>query len=109
MDSTETMLTPRIDPLNIPNADEPLFQDLLKSINVLVAVINADNAQTKYQLSINKAMSELAAMGGKIMVLKQVEKSAAQDKIKATETGFENAAKELMRCLEGGIAKSIRV
>ena len=39
-------------------------------------------------------------MGGKILVMKQAEKSAAQGKIKATETEFENAAKELVRRLE---------
>ncbi|KAL8637634.1 MAG: hypothetical protein Q9226_009100, partial [Calogaya cf. arnoldii] len=90
----------RIDPLNIPNADEPVVQDLVKIINDLIIVINADNAQTKYQSSISKAKSELAAVGGKILAMKQAEKTAAQDKIKATETEFESAAKELVRRLE---------
>lgn len=94
------MPTPRIDPLKIPNADEPVVQDLVKIINDLIVVVNADNAQTKYQSPINKAKSELAAVGGKIIAMKQAEKSAAQDKIKATETEFENAAKELVRRLE---------
>ncbi|KAL8846660.1 MAG: hypothetical protein Q9221_008267 [Calogaya cf. arnoldii] len=90
----------RIDPLNIPNADEPVVQDLVKIINDLIIVVNADNAQTKYQSSISKAKSELAAVGGRILAMKQAEKTAAQDKIKATETEFENAAKELVRRLE---------
>ncbi|CAO1596268.1 MICOS complex subunit mic60 [Xanthoria calcicola] len=94
------MPTPRIDPLKIPNADEPVVQDLVKIINDLIVVVNADNAQTKYQSPINKAKSELAAVGGKILAMKQAEKNAAQDKIKATETEFENAAKELVRRLE---------
>lgn len=94
------MPTPRIDPLKIPNADEPVVQELVKIINDLIVVVNADNAQTKYQSPINKAKSELAAVGGKIIAMKQAEKSAAQDKIKATETEFENAAKELVRRLE---------
>ncbi|KAL8785870.1 MAG: hypothetical protein Q9213_003102 [Squamulea squamosa] len=94
------MPTPRIDPLKIPNADEPVVQDLVRIINDLIVVVNADNAQTKYQAPISKAKSELAAVGGKIMALKQAEKNAAQDKIKASEKDFENAAKELVRRLE---------
>ncbi|KAL8996923.1 MAG: hypothetical protein Q9169_003682 [Polycauliona sp. 2 TL-2023] len=94
------MPTPRIDPLKIPNADEPVVQDLVKILNDLIVVVNADNAQTKYQSPISKAKSELAAVGGKILAMKQAEKSAATDKIKATETEFENAAKELVRRLE---------
>ncbi|KAL8663477.1 MAG: hypothetical protein Q9168_008083, partial [Polycauliona sp. 1 TL-2023] len=94
------MPTPRIDPLKIPNADEPVVQDLVKILNDLILVVNADNAQTKYQSPISKAKSELAAVGSKILAMKQAEKTAAQDKIKATETEFENAAKELVRRLE---------
>ncbi|KAL8901754.1 MAG: hypothetical protein Q9192_000389 [Flavoplaca navasiana] len=94
------MPTPRIDPLQIPNADEPVVQDLVKILNDLIVVVNADNAQGKYQSPISKAKSELAAVGGKILAMKEAEKSAAQDKIKATETEFENAAKELVRRLE---------
>ena len=95
------MPTPRIDPLKIQNADEPLVQDLVKIINDIIAVINADNAQGKYQSSISKAKAELAGVGNKILALKQAEKTAAQDKIKHTEAEFDNAAKELVRRLEG--------
>ncbi|KAL8773672.1 MAG: hypothetical protein Q9209_001438 [Squamulea sp. 1 TL-2023] len=94
------MPTPRIDPLKIPNADEPVVQDLVRIINDLIVVVNADNAQTKYQAPISKAKSELAAVGEKIMALKEAEKTAARNKIKASETDFENAAKELVRRLE---------
>ncbi|KAL8726804.1 MAG: hypothetical protein Q9166_006486 [cf. Caloplaca sp. 2 TL-2023] len=94
------MPTPRIDPLSIPNADQPVVQDLVKIINDIIAVVNADNAQGKYQSAISKAKSELAGVGSKIMALEQAEKIAAEDKIKATQTEFENAAKELVRRLE---------
>ena len=94
------MPTPRIDPLTIANADEPVVQDLVKIMNDIIAVVNADNAQTKYQSSISKAKSELAGVGRKIMALKQAEKTAAQEKIEATQQEFENAARELVRRLE---------
>lgn len=94
------MPTPRIDPLKIPNADEPVVQDLVKIMNDIIAVVNADNAQGKYQSSIAKAKTELAGVGRKIITMKQAEKTVAQEKVKATETEFENAARELVRRLE---------
>ncbi|KAL8719024.1 MAG: hypothetical protein Q9225_003905 [Loekoesia sp. 1 TL-2023] len=94
------MPTPRIDPLKIPNADEPIVQDLVKIMNDIIAVVNADSAQAKYQSSITKAKSELEGVGRKIMALKQAEKTAAQEKIEATQKEFENAARELVRRLE---------
>ncbi|KAL8906520.1 MAG: hypothetical protein Q9171_006245 [Xanthocarpia ochracea] len=97
---SKIMPMPRIDPLTVPNAEEPVVQDLVKIINDLIVVVNADNAQTKYQSPLSKAKSELAAVGAKIMALKEAEKSAAQEKIKASEAEFENAAKELVRRLE---------
>ncbi|KAL8703170.1 MAG: hypothetical protein Q9201_003646 [Fulgogasparrea decipioides] len=94
------MPTPRIDPLKIPNADDPIVQDLVKIINDIITVVNADNAQARYQSSINQAKSGLASVGDKIMATKQTERTAAQEKIKATQTEFENAARELVRRLE---------
>ncbi|KAL8714525.1 MAG: hypothetical protein Q9220_001473 [cf. Caloplaca sp. 1 TL-2023] len=94
------MPTPRIDPLNIKNADEPVVQNLVRIINDIITVVNADGAQIKYQSSINKAKAELSGVGGKIIAMKEAEKGAAQDKIKATQTEFENAARELVRRLE---------
>ncbi|KAI4199085.1 MAG: hypothetical protein LQ350_004840 [Teloschistes chrysophthalmus] len=94
------MPTPRIDPLKIQGADEPIVQDLVKIINDLITVINADNAQTKYQAPIRQAKSGVASIGDKIMGMKQAERTAAQDKIKATQAEFEDAARELVRRLE---------
>lgn len=94
------MPTPRIDPLKIQGADEPIVQDLVKIINDLVTVINADSAQIKYQAPIRQAKSGVASIGNKIMGMKQAERAAAQDKIKATQAEFEDAARELVRRLE---------
>ncbi|KAL8955201.1 MAG: hypothetical protein Q9183_006747, partial [Haloplaca sp. 2 TL-2023] len=94
------MPTARIDPLKIANADEPVVQELVKIINDIITVVNADNAQLKYQAPINQAKSGLAGVGQKIMALKQLERDAAQEKIQATQTEFENAARELVRRLE---------
>ena len=91
---------PRIDPLNIKNADEPVVQDLVKMINDIITVVNGDKAAGRYSSSINKAKSDLASVGKKIVALKEAEKAAAEEKIKASQSEFDTAAKELVRRLE---------
>lgn len=91
---------PRIDPLNIKDADEPLVLDLVKIVNDIILVVNADNASGKYSSTIGKAKSELANVGQRILALKQTEKQAADEKIKSTQLDFDRAAKELVRRLE---------
>ena len=90
----------RIDPLNMKNADEPLVQDLVKTLNDIITVVNADNAAGKYSSAIAKAKMELASVGSRIIELKQAEQKAAQEKIKSTQIDFDKAAKELVRRLE---------
>ena len=90
----------RIDPLNMKNADEPLVQDLVKTLNDIITVVNADNAAGKYSSAIAKAKMELASVGSRIIGLKQAEQKAAQEKIKSTQIDFDKAAKELVRRLE---------
>lgn len=90
----------RIDSLKIKNADEPLVQDLVKILNDIITVVNADNATGKYYSTIDKAKSGLANVGGRIVALKEAEKKAAAEKIQATQSEFDTAAKELVRRLE---------
>ena len=91
---------PRIDPLSIKDADEPVVQDLVKMVNDIITVVNGDKAAGKYSSSINKAKSDLASVGNKILALKEAERAAAEEKIKATQSEFDKAAKELVRRLE---------
>ena len=91
----------RLDPLNIKDADEPLVQDLVKMLNDIIIVANADNATGKFNTSIAKAKSELSAVGQKIKNLKVAEKEIADDRVNATRTEFDNAARELVSRLEG--------
>ena len=94
------MPVPRIDPLAIKNADEPVVQDLVKMLNDIIAVVNADNASYKYTHPLNKAKNELAEVGAKILALKKAEKISAEQKIKSTQAEFDSSAKELIRRLE---------
>lgn len=89
-----------IDPLKIKNADEPLVQDLVKIINDIITVANADNASGKYSSTIKKAKDQLAGVGGRIMALKTAEQDAAKQKIQDTQKEFDNAARELIKRLE---------
>ncbi len=90
----------RIDPLNVKNAEEPLVQDLVKTLNDIITVVNADNAAGKYSSAIAKAKNELASVGRRILGLKESERQAAQEKIKSTQVDFDKAAKELVKRLE---------
>ena len=94
------MPVPRIDPLAIKNADEPVVQDLVRMLNDIITVVNADNASYKYINPLSKAKNELAEVGAKILALKQAEKISAEQKIKSTQAEFDSSAKELVRRLE---------
>ena len=94
----------RIDPINIKDANEPLVQDLVKIINDIITVVNADNANSKFSATIGKAKSELSKVGGKIQALKDTAQREADKKIKTEQEDFERAAKELIRRLEGEMA-----
>lgn len=89
-----------IDPLKIKNADEPLVQDLVKIVNDIITVVNADGASHKYNSTIGKAKAALTNVGARIMSLKENERKSAEDKIKSTQIEFDTAAKELVRRLE---------
>ncbi|KAL8829488.1 MAG: hypothetical protein Q9191_001982 [Dirinaria sp. TL-2023a] len=91
---------PPIDPLMIKNADEPLVHDLVKLLNDIITVVNADNASYKYGNPISKAKNELAGVGARILALKQAEKNSGEQKIKTMQAEFDSSAKELVGRLE---------
>lgn len=91
----------RIDPVNVADAKEPLVQDLVKIINDIIAVVNADNADSKFSTTIGKAKTEISKVGGKIKALKEAAEKEANSKVEATHSEFDRAAKELLRRVEG--------
>ncbi|KAI1090224.1 mitochondrial inner membrane protein Mitofilin [Rostrohypoxylon terebratum] len=85
-----------IDPLQVNDADVPVVQDLVKMLNDIIAVVNADNADYRFSSTIGKAKNELNKVGSKIRELKaQVEKDAASQ-VAAKVKEFEGAANELV-------------
>ncbi|KAI2471319.1 mitochondrial inner membrane protein Mitofilin [Annulohypoxylon bovei var. microspora] len=85
-----------IDPLKVNDADVPVVQDLVKMLNDIITVVNADNADDRYSSTIGKAKNELNKVGSKIRELKaQVEKDAASQ-VASKVKDFEDAANELV-------------
>jgi mitofilin len=89
----------QISPLEVANAEEPLVQELVKIINDIITVVNADStdASNKYSAPITKAKDSLASVGKKIIELKDAEKKTAEEKINQAHKEFDEGAKELLR------------
>ena len=101
---SKIMPIPPIDPLKIKNADEPLVQDLVKLLNDIITVVNADNAASKYTSTLSKAKTELSNIGARILALKSAEQRTASEKIASAQVEFDNAAKDLVRRFEAEVA-----
>ena len=95
----------RIDPISVRDAHEPLVQDLVKILNDIIAVVNEDNANSRFSSTFEKAKQELGKFGGKIQALKAGAQKDADSKINAEKSDFDRAAKELIRRLEAEMAQ----
>jgi mitofilin len=91
-----TALKP-IDHLNIENASEPVIQDVVKILNDIITVINADGAASKFETTIGTAKSNLSKIVADINNLKSSEQKSAEDKIRSLHAEFDEMAKELVR------------
>lgn len=98
--SVYTPYVERIDPINIKNANDPVVQDLVKILNDIILVVNADKAGNKFSPVIKNARSELSKVGDKVQALKAIAMKEADEKVKASHEDFDRAAKELIRRLE---------
>lgn len=89
-----------IDPLKVRDADEPVVQDLVKMLNDIITVVNADNSDDRFSSTIGKAKNELNKVGSKIRELKaKVEKDAASQ-VASKVKEFEGAAVQLVGHVE---------
>ena len=89
-----------IDPINVPASEEPVVQDVVKILNDIITVVNADNAASKYSSAISKARDDINKVVTDIATLKATEQKAAEDKIKANHTEFDNYARDLLSRVE---------
>ena len=91
----------QLDHLNVPAAEEPVVQDVVKIVNDIITVINADAGHDgRYNSALDKAKSELGKIVSGINLLKENLQKSAEDKIKAAHGEFDEAAKELVQRLD---------
>ena len=98
--SPPVQAVPTIDHLKVKDAEEPAVQDLVKMLNDIITVINADKASRKYSSTISNAKDRLNKIIQEISTLKATEKHVAEEEIKTMHQQFDNGAKELASRLE---------
>ena len=103
--SVYTTYIEKIDPINIKNAENPVVQELVKIMNDIILVVNADKAGNKFSPVIKSAKVELAKVGDKINALKEEANKKAEKEVQKSHEEFDRAAKELIRRLEEEMAQ----
>lgn len=93
-----------LQPVYFPDVDDPVVQDLAHMVNDLIAVINADGAQTKYGGPIEKAKTELKKVHGEIDQIKANVEADAAKRVKARLEEFDKAANDLVTRVEAAMA-----
>ncbi|KAJ4290781.1 MICOS complex subunit mic60 [Collariella sp. IMI 366227] len=91
-------------PLAVPDAAEPLVQDLVRMLNDIITVINHDGANEKYAATIGKAKDAVNKVGKKVRDIKATVEEDAAKQVKARVSDFDKAANELVTRLESAMA-----
>jgi MICOS complex subunit MIC60 len=92
----------QISPLTVPNASEPVVQDLVKIVNDLITVVNSDSPESanKYSMPMTKAKESLEAVATKITSLRDAERAASEARIAEAHKEFDEGAKQLLKRIE---------
>ncbi len=92
----------QISTLQVPNANEPVVQDLVKIMNDLITVFNSDNADVtnKYSAPMSKAKEELTKVAANISELREAERKAAEERVEQAHREFDEGAKQLLQRIE---------
>ncbi|KAL1882111.1 hypothetical protein VTK73DRAFT_2202 [Phialemonium thermophilum] len=93
-----------IDPLTVNGAMEPVVQDLVRMINDIVTVINADGAHERYGTTIAKAKDEINKVADKINAIKAAAEENSAKKSKSLVDAFDRAANDLVNRVERAMA-----
>ncbi|EXJ71177.1 uncharacterized protein A1O5_06171 [Cladophialophora psammophila CBS 110553] len=103
-DSRTPVIPPitHISPLAVPNAEEPVVQELVKIVNDLITVVNSDSADAanKYSAPMAKAKESLEEVASKITTLRDAERKAAEEHIAQAHREFDEGAKQLLKRIE---------
>jgi len=85
-----------IDPLLVHYAADPVVLGLVRMLNDIIAVINADKANEKYGATIGKAKEELMKIGTKIQDMKMQAEISAAATLEERTKAFDKMATELV-------------
>jgi mitofilin len=94
---------PAVDPIDhlaVPEATEPLVQDVVKLLNNIITAVNASPEAGKYRSALAGAKDEVHTVIKGITNLKDQFSHDAENKIKKAHSEFEDAAKELVNRVE---------
>ncbi|KAK8122446.1 mitofilin [Apiospora sp. TS-2023a] len=89
-----------IDPLTVKDAENPVVQDLVKMLNDIITVVNADNSDDRFSNTMGKAKNELNKIGSKIRDLKTQAEEEAAAQVASKVNEFDSAASELVARVE---------
>ncbi|KAI1170794.1 mitofilin [Nemania sp. FL0916] len=89
-----------IDPVKVKDAEEPVIQELVKMLNDIIAVVNADNADERFSSTIYKAKTKLDKVGSQIRDIKAKAEKDAASEVESKVHEFETASNELVSRVE---------
>ena len=93
-----------IDPLAVNGAKEPVVQELVRMLNDIVTVVNADGANERYGSTIGKAKNQINKVAKKIEDIKAAAEKDAAQKVKARLDEFDTAANDLVSRVEAAMS-----
>lgn len=95
-----TSTVPAVDHMNVPEATEPVVQDLVKMVNNIITAVNASPEASKFTSIVQTMKGDLNNVIHEISTMKDQQAHEAETKIRNAHTEFDTAAKELVRRLE---------
>lgn len=85
-----------IDPLAVDDATEPVVQEVVRMLNDIILVVNADNSNGRFSSSIEKAKGHVNKVGKQIKEMKKAVEEEAAKKVRTEVDKFEKAANEMV-------------
>jgi mitofilin len=89
-----------VDHVNVPEAEEPAVQELVKMLNNIITTVNASPDAPKYSNVMITAKEDLHRIISSIRTLKETASKDAEAKVTQANTEFDQAAQELVSRLE---------
>ncbi|WEW59290.1 MICOS complex subunit mic60 [Emydomyces testavorans] len=92
--------TTSVEPISVAFVDEPAVQELVRIVNNLIAVINADESSSRFTSTLSKAKEDFEKLGEHIMALREDAHKAAREEVEKARIEMEKSANELIRRID---------